>query len=63
MLLTGSWCRRNESFPVQPHLPVWDGLNAFHYRASGRYLNLGKVMGMLYPGPVGKHNLVSPLLS
>ena len=50
-------------FPVQPHLPVWDGLNAFHCRASGRCLHLGKVMGVLYPGPVSRHNLVSPLLS
>ena len=48
---------------MQPHLPVWDHINAFHCRASGRCLHLGKVMGVLYPGPVGKHNLVSPLLS
>ena len=48
---------------MQPRLPVWDGLNAFHCRASGQYLKLGKVMGVLYPGPIGKHNLVSPLLS
>ena len=49
--------------PMQPHLPVWDGLYLFHCHGSGRCLQLGKVMGVLYPGPVSRHNLVSPLLS
>ena len=48
---------------MQPHLPVWDDLYSFHCHASGRCFHLGKVMGVLYPGPVSRHNLVSPLLS
>ena len=52
----------NRVFPVQPHLPMWDGLYSFRCHASGRCLQLGKVMGVRYPGPVGRHNLVCPLL-
>ena len=48
--------------PVQPHLPLWEGPNAVYCRASRRCLQLGKVMGMQYPGPVRRHNLVYPLL-
>ena len=52
----------NRVFPVQPHLPVWEGLYSVCRHASGRYLQRGKVMGVRYPGPVSRHNLVCPLL-
>ena len=52
----------NRVFPVQPHLPVWEGLYPVCCHASGRCLQLGKVMGVRYPGPVSRHNLVCPLL-
>ena len=53
-------CRRTGLFPVQPHLPVWDGPNAVYCHASRRCLQLGKVIGVRYPVPVSKHNLVCP---
>ena len=53
----------NRVFPVQPHLPLWEGLYSVRCHAYGRCLQLGKVMGVRYPGPVSKHNLVCPLLS
>ena len=34
-------------FPVQPRLPLWGGLDSVRFHASGRCLQLGKVMGML----------------
>ena len=34
-------------FLVQPHLPLWEGLDMVRCHASGRCLQLGKVMGML----------------
>ena len=46
---------------MQPHLPLWEGLYSVRCHASGRCLQLGKFMGMLYPGPVSRHNLVSLL--
>ena len=52
----------NRCWPVQPCLPEWDGPNWVYCRASRQCLQWGKVMGMLYPGPIGKHNLVCPLL-
>ena len=39
-----------EFFPVQPHLPLWEGLYLVHCHASGRCLQRGKVMGVRYPG-------------
>ena len=52
----------NRVFPVQPHLPLWEGLYSVRCHASGRCLQRGKVMGVRYPGPVSRHNLVCPLL-
>ena len=52
----------NQVFPVQPHLHVWEGLYSVRCHASGRCLQRGKVMGVRYPGPVSRHNLVCPLL-
>ena len=52
----------NRCWPVQPRLPVWDGPNWVYCRASRRCLQRGKVMGVRYPGPVSRHNLVCPLL-
>ena len=52
----------NRVFPVQPHLPLWEGLYSVRCHASGRCLQQGKVMGVRYPGPVSRHNLVCPLL-
>ena len=52
----------NRVFPLQPHLPLWGGHYSARCHASGRYLQRGKVMGMRYPGPVSRHNLVCPLL-
>ena len=52
----------NRVFQVQPHLPVWEGLYSVRCHASGRCLQLGKVMGVRYPGPVSRHNLVCRLL-
>ena len=48
----------NQVFPVQPHLPLWEGLYSVHCHASGRCLQRGKVMGVRYPSPVSIHNLV-----
>ena len=47
---------------MQPGLPLWEGPNWVYCRASRRCLKLGKVMGVRYPGPVSRHNLVCPLL-
>ena len=55
-------CRRTGLFPVQPHFPVWEGLYSVRCHASGRCLQLGKVMGVRYPGPVSRHNLVCPFV-
>ena len=44
---------KSNFFQVQPHLPVWDGLNVVYCHASGRCLQLGKVMGARYPDQVG----------
>ena len=52
----------NRVFLVQPHLPLWEGLYSIRCHASGRCLQRGKVMGVRYPGPVSRHNLVCPLL-
>ena len=52
----------NRAFPVQPPLPLWEGLYSVCCHASGRCLQQGKVMGVRYPGPVSRHNLVFPLL-
>ena len=60
--LTGSWCHRIEFFPVQPHLPLWEGLYSVRCHSFGQCLQQGKVMGVRYPGPVSRHNLVRPLL-
>src|SRR4051812_45274545 len=62
ILLTGSWCHRIEFFPVQPHLPLWEGLYSVRCHTSGRCLQRGKVMGVRYPGPVSRHSLVCSLL-
>ena len=55
-------CHQTGLSPVQPHLPFWEGPNAVYCRASRRCLQLGKVMGVRYPGPESRHNLVCPLL-
>ena len=39
----------NRAFPVQPHLPLWEGPNAVYCRASRRCLQRGKVMREHYP--------------
>ena len=46
------------SWPVQPRLPLWEGPNWVYWCASRRCLQRGKVMGVRYPGPVSRHNLV-----
>ena len=38
-------CHRTGLFPVQPHLPLWEGPNAVYCRVSRRCLQRGKVMG------------------
>ena len=57
-----SHCAVELSWPVQPRFPIWDGPNWVYCRASRRCLQWGKVMGVLYPGPVSRHNLVCLLL-
>ena len=53
----------NQCCLVQPRLLVWDGPNWVYCRASRQCLKRGKVMGVLYPGLVSRHNLVCLLLS
>ena len=53
----------NRVFPSATTFASMDSLYSFHCHASGRCLQLGKVMGMLYPGLVSRHNLVCTLLS
>ena len=48
----------NRVFPVQPHLSLWEGLYSVRCHAFGQCLQRGKVMGVRYPGPVSRHNLV-----
>ena len=50
------------NWPMQPRLPLWEGPNWVYCRASRRCFQRGKVMGVRYPGPVSRHNLVCPLL-
>ena len=47
---------------MQAHLPLWEGPYSVCYHASGQCLERGKVMGVRYPGPVSRHNLVDLLL-
>ena len=49
-------------FPVQPHLPLWEGLYLVRCHAFGWCLQRGKVMAVQYPGPKSRHNLVCPLV-
>ena len=50
----------NRTFSVQPHLPLWEGLNAIYCRASRRCLQRRKIMGARYPDQVGGHKPCVP---
>lgn len=48
------------SWPVQPHLSLWEGLNAIYWHVSRWCLQLGKVMCTRYPDQVGGHKPCEP---
>ena len=45
------------NLPVQPHLPLWEGLGLVYRYDPYRYHQVGKIMRARYLGPVGGDNL------
>ena len=62
-----SWMDRvivppNRTFSVQPHLPLWEGLNASYCRDLSSVPPTRESYGRAYPDQVSGHNLVCSFL-
>ena len=52
----------NRTFSVQPHLPLWEGLNASYCRDLSPVPPTREGYGRAYPDQVSGHNLVCSFL-
>ena len=52
----------NRAFPVQPHLPLWEGPSWVYCCSSSRFLPRGKVICGRYLGRVRRHKPCVPVV-